>query len=145
MKNQLPHLATQVAIAKKLAPLLIVVYCVFAPEQVLHHLLVVVHTLYESIALLLEEIVGHTFHLRKYHSQLIVFYLFWCVGLYGFYWLWRRLPGLFISVKHHLLKQFLLVKFQALYYWRSMQLNQKIKLMVIHSALVLSTVMLLLS
>ncbi len=145
MKNQLPPLATQIAIAKKLASLLILIYCVIAPEQVLHYLLVVVHILYESISLLLEEMVGHTFHLRKYHSQLIVFYLFWGVGLYGFYWLWRRLPGLLTSIKHHLLKQFLLVKLHALYYWRSMHLSQKIKLMVINSAFVLSTVMLLLS
>ncbi|MGZ8191634.1 MAG: hypothetical protein ACXWTS_10470 [Methylococcaceae bacterium] len=145
MKNQLPPLEIQIAVARKLAPLLVLIYCVFAPEQVLHVLLVVTHTLYESIAFLLEEILGHTFHLRKYHSQLIVFYLFWGVGLYGLYWLWRRLPEILESVKNYLLKQYLLIKIQVLDYWRRMQLNQKIKLIVIHSALMLSTFMLLLS
>ena len=145
MKNQLPPLETQIAVAKKLVSLLVLIYCVFAPEQVLHYLLVVTHTVYESIAFMLEEILGHVFHLRKYHSQLIVFYLFWCVGLCGLYWLWRRLPVMLKRVKSHLLKQFLQVKIQVLEHWRCMQLNQKIKLIVIHSVLMLSAFMLLLS
>ena len=101
------------------------------PETIIHYLLVLMHTLYEGITYVAEEILIFTFNLSKLHSQLVVFYLSWCVGLYGFYKLCRQLPAIASHVKHRLLDQYTFVRNQSIQTWQHLSLGQKIKLLLI--------------
>lgn len=49
--------------------------CVLAPDIILHSLVWIVHTAYETTALMVEEVLDHVFGVEKYFAQLIGFYV----------------------------------------------------------------------
>ena len=73
-------------------------------DVMLHSFLTIVHLSFEWFELALEELIEHIFHTSRQQSQLIVFYLLWLIALYGFYRLWRALPGIYNRSKEQLLE-----------------------------------------
>jgi hypothetical protein len=76
----------------------VIVSLILLPDLYLegaHHLLELLHVCYEGLCFMFEELIGHTLHLSKYHSQLILFYVqvFIVAGL--IYKLWRAAPRLY--------------------------------------------------
>lgn len=122
MNNLAPNILTLI---------LMLSLCVAFPETIMHYLLVLMHALYEGITYVVEEILIFTFNLSKLHSQLIVFYLSWCVGLYGFYKLCWQLPAIANHVKHRLFDQYTFIRNQSIQAWQHLSLGQKVKLLLI--------------
>jgi hypothetical protein len=139
MKIELPPVEKRISIAKTLATLLFLMYFIHAPDVVLHQLFVVVHTLYESIAIVVEELLHHTLHLSKYHSQMIVFYLTWIVILFGVYRLWQHWPTIIAKIKNRIYQQYFGLKTTAILTWKSSGIVERIKLVLIHCGLMMGT------
>lgn len=64
-----------------------------------HHLLELVHLLYETLCFLLEELIGHSLHISKYHSQLILFYMQLAIAAGLAYKAWKTTPDLYRRAK----------------------------------------------
>ena len=127
MGKPLPPLQNPVDVAKKALACVLLVLFVIAPDQFLHYVFVIMHTAYESIAFILEEIIRHVFHLSKYQCQLIVFYLMWAAGLMVLYRFWRKWPELSQAIKHRLYRNIYWVQGHMMQIWNSSSLTGKIK------------------
>lgn len=60
-----------------------------------HHLLEFLHIFYEGLCFMLEELIGHSLHLSKYDSQLILFYIQVSILAGLAYKIWRAAPRLY--------------------------------------------------
>ena len=72
---------------------------VVAPEDTLHFLAVLMHTLYESIAYALEHLLIHALNTSKFQAQMAVFYLTIVGGLVATYAILRRVPAWLSALK----------------------------------------------
>ena len=111
----------------------------------LHSLLSIAHVSYEWISFILEEFIGHIFHLSKYYSQLIVFYLWLSIASYGCYRLCRKLPGLYYQFMEKLLNTWLWYKTYILLYSQDLSPVQRIKLTTLYTATIISLLFLVMS
>ncbi|MGR8998464.1 MAG: hypothetical protein ACU88J_05390 [Gammaproteobacteria bacterium] len=96
-------------------------------DVMLHSLFSIVHIAFEWLELVLEELIEHIFHTGRQQSQIIVFYLFWSIALYGLYRLWHALPGFYSGFKERLLAASSQYKSYIISYWREQSSIQKIK------------------
>ena len=96
-------------------------------DVMLHSLFTIVHLAFEWFELALEELIEHIFHTNRQQSQIIVFYLLWSIALFGFYLLWRALPGFYSRFKEQLLAASSQAKSQIISYWNEQPSSQKIK------------------
>ncbi|MDD2660933.1 MAG: hypothetical protein PHY54_14850 [Methylococcales bacterium] len=96
-------------------------------DAILHSLFSVVHIAFEWFELALEELIEHIFHTNRQQSQIIVFYLMWLIALYGFYRLWRALPGFYSRFKERFIAVRSQYKLYLIDYWREQSSIQKIK------------------
>jgi hypothetical protein len=96
-------------------------------DVMLHSFLTIVHLSFEWFELALEELIEHIFHTSRQQSQIIVFYLMWLIALYGFYRLWRALPGFYNRFKEELLASISQFKSSVSSYWSELSTIQKIK------------------
>ena len=96
-------------------------------DVMLHSFLTIVHLSFEWFELALEELIEHIFHTSRQQSQIIVFYLMWLIALYGFYRLWRALPGFYSRFKDELLASTSQIKSSMSSYWSELSTIQKIK------------------
>ncbi|MGJ0514449.1 MAG: hypothetical protein ACR65O_01720 [Methylomicrobium sp.] len=62
-----------------------------------HYLLEFLHIFYEGLCFMLEELIGHSLHLSKYDSQLILFYTQVAIVAGVAYKTWRIAPRLYRS------------------------------------------------
>lgn len=122
---------TRIPIAKKLGLVLMLAGFITIPDQILHYLLVLAHTLYESAEFLFEGILEHSLGVGKVHSQATFFYLTVCAGGLALYWLLRRLPTLFQRLKAACLEQYELIRTRAIQAWQGLPTNQKVTLLLI--------------
>jgi hypothetical protein len=60
-----------------------------------HHLIEFLHIIYEGLCYMLEELLGHSLHLSKHESQLILFYAQIAIGGGLAYKTWRAAPRLY--------------------------------------------------
>ncbi len=134
---------------RKIIIALVLTCIVFAaPDWVFglfHSLLSIAHISYEWISFILEEFIGHIFHLDKYHSQLIVFYLWLFIASYGCYRLCRKLPGLYHQFIEKLLNAWLWYKTYILLYSHDLPPIQRIKLTTLYSATIISLLFLVIN
>lgn len=157
MKNLLPHPIkkyaqqpngspqTRYPFVKKLGAVLLLLGLIAFPELMLHSLLTLAHTLYESMALMFEKMLDHVLGLDKFHSQLVVFYLSGGLVLWGFYWLWRCLPAWILLIKYHLSGQYCHLCEQTIHYWHCLSVAKKIYLSLIPLTGLIGAFVLLLS
>jgi hypothetical protein len=146
MKNLLPHTPqTRIPIAKKLGFMLMLVGFITIPDQILHYLLVMAHTLYESAEFLFEGIFEHGLGVGKVHSQAIFFYLTVSAGILALYGLSQRLPTLFQRLKATCLEQYALIRIQAIQAWQGLPTKQKVTLLLIQCVGLFGGLVLLLS
>jgi hypothetical protein len=90
-------------------------------------LLSILHIAFEWLELGIEELLEHIFHTNRQQSQLITFYLLWSMALYGFYRLWRVLPGLYSDFKEWLLATGRQYQSHLCRYWSERTSIQKTK------------------
>lgn len=146
MKNLLPHTPQiRIPIAKKLGLVLMLAGFITIPDQILHYLLVLAHTLYEGAEFLFEGILEHSLGVGKAHSQFLFFYLTVGAGILALYWLLQRLPTLFQSLKTACLEQYALIKTRAIQAWRGLPTKQKVILLLVQCVGLFGGLVLLLS
>ena len=126
-------------ILKWLLVLSAVGFVVHFPDVIGHSIVWVVHTFYEATSFVLEHFLVHNFGFDKDSAQLIVFYFSVVTGVGATVLFWRY------WLRDYLILKFYAYKHQAIYYWHSKRRLEKIKLMLIYSALMTSTFMLLIS
>jgi len=128
-----------VSIIKWLMGLSVLGFLIHFPDVFGHSILWILHTIYEATSFLLEEFLRHTFGIDKSLAQLLVFYFSIVVGAGAIVLFWR------CFFRDYLLFKFYAYKHQAIYYWYSKRTVEKIKLMLIYSALMISSFMFLIS
>lgn len=133
------------SVLKWLLYISILAYLIKFPDVIAHTVAVAVHTFYEATSLMLEELLIHAFGFDKFAAQLIVFYLSIVVGIGATILLWRQLIKLLCHLRDYLIFNLYTYKYRVIYYWHSKRTEQKIKLILIHSALMASAFLFLLS
>jgi hypothetical protein len=128
-----------VSILKWLLCILALGFLIHFPDVIVHSIVLMVHTFYEATSFLLEEFLRHSFGFDKDLAQLIVFYFSIVVGIATTFLFWRY------WLRDYLLFKFYAFQHQVNYYWHSKRTVEKIKLMLIYSSLLISTLMLLIS
>lgn len=131
-------------IVKWLLCLLALGYLLHFPEAIAHGIVWVAHTFYEATSFVLEEFLRHTFGFDKFLAQLTVFYFSVVVGIGGIFLVWRPAIRALLSLRDYALRKLYAYQYRLVYYWRSQRTAQKIKLILIHSALMISGFMFLL-
>jgi hypothetical protein len=71
-----------------------------------HYLLGFLHIFYEGMCFMLEELIGHSLDLGKYHSQLILFYIQVTIAAGLVYKTWRAAPRLYRRIKARLVASY---------------------------------------
>ena len=126
-------------ILKWLLRLSVLGFVIHFPDVIGHGILWIVHTFYEATSFILEEVLRHSFGLDKELAQLIVFYFSVIVGVGTTILFWRY------YLRDYLLFKCYAFKYRVIYYWHSKRTVEKIKLILINSALIISTFMFMLS
>jgi hypothetical protein len=119
--------------------ILVLAFLIHFPDVIGHSLVWLVHIFYEATSFVLEEFITHTFGLDKSLAQLMVFYFSIIVGIGATALFWRHILKDYLVIKLHIYKH------QAVDYWYSMRTAQKMKLIIFHSALMISAFMFYLS
>ena len=136
MINEIVKNKTQLlVILKWLLGILAFGFLIHFPDAIGHGIVWLIHTFYEATSFVLEEFITHSFGLDKSLAQLMVFYFSIFVGIGTTALIWRHILKDYLVIKLHTYKQ------QAFEYWYSMRTAQKIKLIIIHSALMISAFM----
>ena len=99
MKPKISPFAQLTFKARTCVAWLIVAAFVVAPEDTLHFLAVLIHTLYESMAYALEHLLMHALDTSKFQAQMAVFYLTIVGGMIAGYATLRRIPAWFDALK----------------------------------------------
>ena len=120
-------LMTSLANRKILIQFILIGIVITMYDVMLHSFLTIVHITFEWFELALEKLIEHIFHTNRQQSQIIVFYLMWLIALYGFYRLWRALPGFYNRLKDELLTSISQLKLSISSYWTELSSIQKIK------------------
>ena len=96
-------------------------------DVLLHTLFVLLHFTFEWIEFTLEKIIEHTFHTNRKQSQLIVFYLLWLTGFYGFYRLIIILYRTYNSLRKQLFTISYFYQINIAQQWAKLTSIQKLK------------------
>jgi hypothetical protein len=128
-----------ISILKWVTGLSILGFVIHFPDVIGHSIIWVIHTFYEATSFVFEHILIHTFDLKKDLAQLIVFYFSIITGAVAIIVIWRY------WLRDYLLFKFYACQHQVIFYWHSKRTGEKIKLILIQSAFILSAFIFLFS
>ncbi|MGJ0483022.1 MAG: hypothetical protein ACR65R_00635 [Methylomicrobium sp.] len=94
-----------------------------------HYLLEFLHIFYESLCFMFEELLGHSLHLSKYHSQLILFYVQVTIVAGLAYKIWRTVPGLYRRFKAYLHSSYHQLLESSKQLWAEMPGRKRVKIL----------------
>jgi hypothetical protein len=94
-----------------------------------HYLLEFLHIFYESLCFMFEELIGHSLHLSKYHSQLILFYVQVTIVAGLAYKIWRTVPGLYRRFKAYLHSSYHQLLERSKQLWAEMPGRKRVKIL----------------
>lgn len=135
MKKSLPKSsANPLKLAKKLILTGVIISWLIMPELLWHKSVFVLHTLYESMTFLLEQMLVNALELEKFYAQMAVFYFLSALAFFALYLLWRRLPHMIQRLKAYLSSLGCTLKNKALDTWIGFSLLQKIKFLLFQFA-----------
>lgn len=137
--------AKNMATLKRIALTGLIVSWLLMPELLWHKAAFILHILYEGGSYLLEEILIHSFGMRKYYAQLTVFYFSWSIALLLIYRMWRRLPVLAHRTRDWLQSYLQHLKSQASAIWHRLTASQKIAVLLFQFGTAAACFMLMLS
>lgn len=101
------------------------------PEQLIHLVVVVIHTLYESLAYMIEELLVHGFGLSKFQAQMIVFYSSVVGFVLGLISLIQQLPKWFLRLKNWVLQGYSELCAELRSNWFKLPVRRKVQLMLL--------------
>ena len=116
---------------KRLMWIIVIIGIVLMPEDLLHLFAMVAHTLYESIAFALEEVLVHGAGLSKFEAQVIVFYTSFAMGILATIALIRRIPRMLASAKTRAIQSYIEVRADIVNRWHTLSTRRKLKLMLV--------------
>lgn len=79
---------------RQLMFIVLIASLILIPETIVHLLAVIAHTVYETIAFALEELLIHGLGLSKFYAQMLVFYGSLAIAAIVTIMVFRRLPSL---------------------------------------------------
>ncbi|MCX7103277.1 MAG: PilZ domain-containing protein [Methylobacter sp.] len=85
------------------------------------------HLGFEFIESNLDHLIEHFFETDLHQTQVIVFYIIFCVLGVGFYRLWRKLPPFFLKLKRKQFRYWSIKKASLNFFWREQSLINKIR------------------
>lgn len=94
-----------------------------------HYLLEFLHIFYESLCFMIEELIGHSLHLSKYHSQLILFYSQLAIVAGLGYKTWKTAPGLYRRAKASLHASYQQILQDGKQMWAEMPGRKRLKVL----------------
>lgn len=94
-----------------------------------HYLLEFLHIFYESLCFMIEELIGHSLHLSKYHSQLILFYSQLAIVAGLGYKTWKTAPGLYRRAKASLHASYQQILRDGKQLWAEMPGRKRLKVL----------------
>ncbi|WP_031430367.1 hypothetical protein [Methylomicrobium agile] len=94
-----------------------------------HYTLEFLHIFYESLCFMLEELIGHSLHLSKYHSQLILFYAQVVIVAGLAYKIWRTAPRLYHRTTAYLRASWLKTIKDGKQFWTELPGRKRIKVL----------------
>ena len=142
MKNEIDDSTSKfLTILKWVLFILALGYLIKFPDLVVHKILWISHTLYEGTSFLLEEFLRHTFGFDKFLAQLIVFYLNIIITIGALFLLKGLIVKMFLGFMEYLAFKRYDYQYRLIFYWHSRRLDQKIKLILIQSTLLISAFM----
>jgi hypothetical protein len=130
---------------KRLMLFIFIVGLLVMPDVLLHLVAVVAHTLYESIAFAIEELLTHGFGLSKFQAQMIVFYTSFAAGVVGAIVLIRRIPRMVASVGTRAIQSYIQVRADLINTWIRLSARRKVELILLQFVGFFSMMMLLIS
>lgn len=95
-----------------------------------HYLLGLLHIFYEGVCFMFEELIGHSLHLSKYHSQLILFYVQVLIFAGLAYKVWRATPKLYHRAKVYLSTCYRQLIEDSKQLWREMPGRKRLKVLI---------------
>ncbi len=130
---------------KKLVLIIIATGMLVMPEVLLHLLAVIIHTVYESIAFVLEELLIHGGGFSKFYAQVIIFYTSFVIGVLAAIALARRIPRMLADARTWAIQRYSEVRADLLNTWRALSAPRKIQLMMTEFIFIISMMVLLAS
>ena len=116
---------------KKLVLIIFILGMLFMPEDLLHLLAVILHTVYESIAFAIEHLLIHSAGFSKFQAQMTVFYTSLAIGIYSLIALIRRIPRMIEVLKTWVIKSYIQVRADLILAWYLLPTRRKFELMLV--------------
>ncbi|MGZ8194059.1 MAG: hypothetical protein ACXWTH_00370 [Methylosarcina sp.] len=125
--------------------IIVIIGMLIMPEDLLHLFAVVAHTLYESIAFAIEELLVHGFGFNKLQAQMIVFYTTFTAGVWGAVVLIRRIPQMVANARERAIQSYIQVRADLINRWIRLPARRKIELILLQSLAVFSMMAMMIS
>jgi len=109
------------------------------PAEILHFLAVVAHTIYESLAFAVEELLTHVFHFSKFQAQMIVFYSSCAIAAGVIYRCARRFPGWLAQIDENCRLGCVALRARLVDHWQRLPAFKKFQLLLVQFAVVASS------
>ena len=126
---------------KKLLLIIISIGMLVMPQDLLHFLAVMAHTLYESIVFVMESVLVHVVGISKFQAQIIVFYASFAMAVLAAIVVIRRIPQMAADAKAWAIQSYT----DSLNTWLNFSTRRKIMLMMVQFAIIFSMMAFLIS
>ena len=115
------------------------------PETLIHLLAVIAHTVYETIAFAIEEVLVHGVGLSKFYAQMIVFYGSLAIaGMVTIIWI-RRLPSMLAYTRTRTTESYAQLRADLINRWQLLPTRHKIQVFLMQFVGMISMMALVLS
>lgn len=130
---------------KKLVFIVFTLGMLIMPEDLLHLLAVILHTVYESIAFAIEHLLVHKAGFTKFQAQMTVFYTSFALGVLVAIALIRRIPTMVTHSKTLATQKYNQIHADLINGWSRLSSWRKIELMMVELVVMFSMMALLIS
>jgi len=130
---------------KKLVLIASIASIILIPETLIHLLAVIAHTVYETIAFAIEEVLIHGLGLSKFYAQMIVFYGSLAVAGMVTIILLRRLPSMLAYAQANATESYAQLRADLINKWQRLPTRHKVQMILMQVVGMISMVALVLS
>lgn len=116
---------------KQVMSIIMILGIVLMPEDLIHLLAVILHTVYESIAYAIEHLLIHGAGFSKFQAQMIVFYTSFAMGVLATIAFIRRIPRMLASAKTWVIQSYIEVRADIVNRWHGLSRWRKLELILL--------------
>lgn len=118
---------------------------ILIPETIIHLLAVIAHTVYETIAFAIEEVLIHGVGLSKFYAQMMVFYGSLAIAGMVAIILLRRLPSMLAYARASTTESYAQLRADLINKWNILSTRHKVQVILMQFVGMLSIMVLVLS